>query len=897
MRLHRITLRDVKGVTERTVDLPDSGVVVVEGPNEIGKSTLIEAFDKLLDPRLKATSQSREVLRLKPVDRDVGPYVEAEFTVGGQRVRFAKRWLRRPTTTLEILSPVPEQLTGEAAQARLDRLVGESLDRTLWDALRLTQSGDGTVAPLVSSAVLGQALDAAAGSQLHAEEGERVLDRVEREFRSYFTPTGRPTGDYKQAMAEHTQAQHEVAEAHRRLQEATVLLERQEVARRRATLLEGELVSADAALEAAQHEHDAVAEVVAAHEQARARLGEARERSRSAAQTLRQRRDQAAAVTALTEGLAGAEQAREADQQQSVGLAEALGVAEETLGLADEAVEEADAVCDLARSAADHLADRLEAERLQALVGSVGRLVEGLVRARADAPRNPVSAETLRAVRALDHEVAVLRAQHEGASARVRVESLGAEAEVEGAPGEGRTIVPAGSSSTVVLGGEVVVTVPGAVRVVVEPEADSRLRAKTLRTAQATLASALAEAGAEDLDVLEELAHATEVARTQVRELTRDLTSVLSGRPRTDLDEALTGEVPAGLVADAERLRHDVEQHDADRHRDEASPPDEATARALTRAAAAALQKARDARKVATADLRGLRQQEATLRGRLDRAAGVIEADRARLTTLVEALERSRAQVADGVLEDQARLRAGAFAEAETAALVARRAVDEADAEGAQRRLREAGAEAERVRTELEGARATLHTLAGQVEMAQSEGRQELHDLAVQGLDQTERELASLDRRARAARHLWRTLQEHRDAAHRTYALPFTRALDDLGRRVYGDTFSVSVDDELSLRGRTLAGATVPFDELSGGAKEQLGILARLAVARLVDPTQGVPVVIDDALGYSDPDRLRLMGEVLGASADGADVQVILLTCTPERYAAIPHARTVRLTA
>jgi hypothetical protein len=39
------------------------------------------------------------------------------------------------------------------------------------------------------------------------------------------------------------------------------------------------------------------------------------------------------------------------------------------------------------------------------------------------------------------------------------------------------------------------------------------------------------------------------------------------------------------------------------------------------------------------------------------------------------------------------------------------------------------------------------------------------------------------------------------------------------------------------------------------------------------------------------------MGEVLGASADGADVQVILLTCTPERYAAIPHARTVRLTA
>jgi uncharacterized protein YhaN len=119
-----------------------------------------------------------------------------------------------------------------------------------------------------------------------------------------------------------------------------------------------------------------------------------------------------------------------------------------------------------------------------------------------------------------------------------------------------------------------------------------------------------------------------------------------------------------------------------------------------------------------------------------------------------------------------------------------------------------------------------------------------------------------------------------------------------LGRQVYGPDFGVTVDEDLSLSARTLAGATVPFGELSGGAKEQLGILARLAVARLVDPTQGVPVVIDDALGYSDPQRLHQMGAVLGSAAEGsADVQVILLTCTPERYAAIPDVHTVRLTA
>jgi uncharacterized protein YhaN len=49
-----------------------------------------------------------------------------------------------------------------------------------------------------------------------------------------------------------------------------------------------------------------------------------------------------------------------------------------------------------------------------------------------------------------------------------------------------------------------------------------------------------------------------------------------------------------------------------------------------------------------------------------------------------------------------------------------------------------------------------------------------------------------------------------------------------------------------------LAGRTVAYESLSGGAKEQLGIVARLASAALVAKEDGVPVVIDDALGFTD---------------------------------------------
>ena len=70
----------------------------------------------------------------------------------------------------------------------------------------------------------------------------------------------------------------------------------------------------------------------------------------------------------------------------------------------------------------------------------------------------------------------------------------------------------------------------------------------------------------------------------------------------------------------------------------------------------------------------------------------------------------------------------------------------------------------------------------------------------------------------------------------------------------------------------------MPFESLSGGAKEQLGIVARLAVAALVDKEDTVPVMLDDALGFTDPDRLAKMAAVfdtVGGTGPGdrADLQ------------------------
>jgi uncharacterized protein YhaN len=94
--------------------------------------------------------------------------------------------------------------------------------------------------------------------------------------------------------------------------------------------------------------------------------------------------------------------------------------------------------------------------------------------------------------------------------------------------------------------------------------------------------------------------------------------------------------------------------------------------------------------------------------------------------------------------------------------------------------------------------------------------------------------------------------------------------------------FAVELNDELQIASRTLGGRTVPFESLSGGAKEQLGVIARLACALTVADDGGVPVVFDDTLGNTDPTRIETMGALLTLA--GRRCQVIVLTCVPERF-------------
>jgi uncharacterized protein YhaN len=154
-----------------------------------------------------------------------------------------------------------------------------------------------------------------------------------------------------------------------------------------------------------------------------------------------------------------------------------------------------------------------------------------------------------------------------------------------------------------------------------------------------------------------------------------------------------------------------------------------------------------------------------------------------------------------------------------------------------------------------------------------------------------EKENAALFRLASAAQLLFETMREERDKVRKAYVAPLKQKIEHLGRLIFDDTFEVDISDDLQISARTSNGVTVPFDWLSGGTKEQLSLIFRLACSMIVAKDGGTPLVLDDALGYTDPERLRSMG--VGLAKAAKECQIVIFTCVPERYSYIGDASVV----
>ncbi len=163
---------------------------------------------------------------------------------------------------------------------------------------------------------------------------------------------------------------------------------------------------------------------------------------------------------------------------------------------------------------------------------------------------------------------------------------------------------------------------------------------------------------------------------------------------------------------------------------------------------------------------------------------------------------------------------------------------------------------------------------------------------AEEKISQLEREIKRQELEQESIKLLHDTMETVRKEALSSVSKPVedeaTRTLNyicgaDLGRICLGDSFVPSqVIPESWDSG-------VELENLSGGEREQLYFAVRLALADVLAKEERQLVVLDDVLTATDAVRL---GRVLNVLEDSAKkLQIILLTCHPERYQPLSSAK------
>ena len=245
----------------------------------------------------------------------------------------------------------------------------------------------------------------------------------------------------------------------------------------------------------------------------------------------------------------------------------------------------------------------------------------------------------------------------------------------------------------------------------------------------------------------------------------------------------------------------------------------------------------------------------------------------------------------DGRRADRLRLQAQEHAalmkaEADLQAVVA--AAPDLDTAAAElKRAEDAVAAARQERAQL-GER--LAALSSEIRTLAGNGIEERRDELAGELEAVRASEARFAQQAAALTRLQTALDAERDAARDTYFGPVQEELKPLLSILHRDA-ALSFDSESLLPTGLMRDAEEEtLDDLSGGTKEQIAILTRLAFARLfARKGRHMPIILDDALVYSDDDRIIKMFTALTRVA--RDQQIIVFSCRQLAFQDLGGAR------
>lgn len=876
MKFLKLRIRDWRGVVDHEVSFAPTGVTVIEGDNELGKTSLAEAIDLLFDA-LDSSAADR-VKSVRPVGRDVGASVELEVETGPYHFIYRKQFHKRQSTELRVLAPAIESLAGREAHNRVQEILAETVDVPLWKALRLQQGVAIDQADLTGQTSLAAALDAAAAADLGGDREATLYGRVTEEWLEYWTRTNKPVAAHAALAQAAADAHARRTEIERQLADVAADVERcdglaakvYETKQRNAEDLDerNKLEAQFAEIEtlgdqarevriAAEHEQQLLALALTRNETRQALIKDVKageERERDAASKYAQ----IEADLPELQRVVAAALATDTERQQTLGGArkDAQRAADDMSHLHDvfnlmslrERQEQVRTTRQELAAAAEILAtNSVDPDLLAQIEATNLQLAQAEARLNTDGPRVDLLAGLPAQVR-LDGVAVDLAAgeQHAWTVTDVSTVEL---------PGDLRLTVSAGRSLS---GAQTEYTS------MVDELAALLLRAHVADVAAARQAAA----------VRHDAATAQEMASTRLGTHLRDLTEQA-------LDDLITSHEARSSLYQASRPEH---------------PPLPAHTGAARKLEAAAREKVAELEGTATSarhardEALAQEQQIQSALVALSTARQIVFEEGQRLRT---ALDLARGSVKDEEITGQLTDCQDKALLFEMNAVAVEHTYAEAAPDAVEARLNNVRQVIQRA---TEALRDDEHALTALRARLQLRGEQDLYDEQIAALSSEETTTIQLGRweaRAAAARRLCDTMTEARAHAQEAYVAPLRERIESFAQVVFGRQVHIELGSNLQIASRILDGQKVDFRSLSTGAREQLSLLSRLACACMVSEVGGVPLLLDDALGNTDPGRLRNMGAVLALA--GKSCQVIILTCMPDRYRHVGPATIVRL--
>jgi DNA repair exonuclease SbcCD ATPase subunit len=193
--------------------------------------------------------------------------------------------------------------------------------------------------------------------------------------------------------------------------------------------------------------------------------------------------------------------------------------------------------------------------------------------------------------------------------------------------------------------------------------------------------------------------------------------------------------------------------------------------------------------------------------------------------------------------------------------------------------------EATRLRTEIAKAFGFLKAREGDgVDEALDAARAEQCRLSAE-VENYEREVAVLEL-------LRDTLRSAEIEAKARYLLPVITRVEPYLKMLLPTT-DIMLDEDLHIAGVRRDGLEEEFARLSEGTQEQIAVLTRLGFAELMlDQGRPATVILDDALVFSDDDRIERMFDIMTRAAER--MQIIILTCRKRLFTRL-GARMLRI--